>query len=92
MATPVLEAGRILTRQSITEQITEQQFSFKKDIDFSIGAITPRVTRESHGRLDETHQYSSEVINCELAASQAFEVGNGRVSVETDATSSFSRQ
>ena len=50
--------------------------------------------RGSFGHVEEAHQYSSEVINCELAALQATEpsVGNGRVSVESDATSSFGRQ
>ena len=57
--TPVLEAGRVLA-----EQITKQQLPFEKDIDFSTEAITPRVTRESYGRLEEAHKYSSKVINC----------------------------
>ena len=54
---PTLEACRVLTRHSITEQMTEQQFPFNNDIDISSEAITPPVTRESHGRLDEVHQY-----------------------------------
>ena len=87
--TPTLEAGRVLA-----EQITEQQLPFEKDIDFSTEAITSRVTRESYGRLEEAHKYSSKVINCELAVLQATEpsVDDGRVPVESDAISSFSRQ
>ena len=72
--TPVLEAGRVLA-----EQIIEQQVSFEKDIDFSTEAITPQVTRESYGRLEEAHKYSSKVINCELAALQATEPSVGRL-------------
>ena len=90
---PALEAGRVLAEQ-ITEQLTEQLLPFEKDIDFSAEALTPRVMRESYGRLEEAHQYSSKLINCELAAFQATElsVGDGRVPVESDAISSFSRQ
>ena len=86
---PTLEAGRVLA-----EQITEQQLQFEKDIDFSAETITPRVARESYGRLEKAHHYSSKVINCELAALQATEpsVGDGRVPVEFDVISSFSRQ
>ena len=89
-----MEAGKVLASQSITQQITEQQLPFKKDDNLSTEAITPRVMRESFGRLGEAHQYSSEVINCELAASQATEpsVDNGRVLAESDAISSFSSQ
>ena len=57
---PTLEAGRVLAGQN-----TEQQLLFEKDIDFNTEAITPRVTRESYGRLEDAHQYSYKVINCE---------------------------
>ena len=50
--------------------------------------------RDSYGRLEEAHQYSSKVINFELAALQATEpsVDDGRVPIESNAMSSFSRQ
>ena len=46
VGTPALEAGRVMIRQSITEQMAEQQLPFEKDIDFSTEAIAPRVTKE----------------------------------------------
>ena len=72
----------------------EQQLPFEKHIDFTTEAITPRATTGSYGHLEEAHQNSSEVITCELVASQATKpsVGDGRVLGESGATTCFSRK